>query len=205
MFCDCSDSALPTIAKLTCEQIVGEAWRFAFQKTFNGSALNEIVVATDAPSAKDTWTSLQAATDATKVVFTPLIDAPNHEVPDPQTYGGPGQTRGGLTRILRGNYSTYTSEIHNCPSDILVELKKLKCPKLSVFIVAEDGTFYGIENADGTKWRGIPIENFFLGSKKIGGSQSPDMNRLSFQLAPNWEHGLKGYAPAAGFNPNLEL
>ena len=74
----------------------------------------------------------------------------------------------------------------------------MECEEVSVFMIDENGDIWGVVDDHDTiaEFRGIPVENFFVGDRQPGGLTEPDRNAVRFQLAPGWSDKLHKYTPS---------
>lgn len=186
----------------TCLEDIGEIRAFAIQRTRNGTALNEIVIATDDPTLKATWTDLQAAADSTKVAFLADIAQITVSGGEPRDVGegqGGAQIRKGSTPQV------WTAQFQQIQQDVIRSYESYQCePELSIFLINEFGQFIGLKDADvATTFRGIPLKNFWVGDKMPGFYAGYDYNGVSWTFLSGWSRYLHVIQPA--FDPLVEL
>jgi hypothetical protein len=194
--CTCPrPAAITDISSFNCEEYIGQIQGVMIQR--QGQS---IVVATDNPELKATWSSLAVANDDSKVQLIPLLDNPTFEVGSPREYGGGNQTRGGVVRILGSNTTTFTADLVNVPQSVIKEVKAQGCEKLQIYFINESGQIIGKTNTGDTEFSGFSAQTFFVGDKNPGGYDSVDINQMTISLEPNWSDNLKIYTPT-DFDP----
>lgn len=202
--CGCPAAAsIPSITAEACLESLGQIQKFIFQRIYeSGTTKNEFVVASEDPKLKASWTPLFAATDGTKTVITPFVQAPTTEVGAARKFGGGNATLGGIEIIVGREPSKITGIMYQIrQATTIAELKKLMCENLGVYIVDENGRIAGIGDAPTPlKVSPIPIHSLFIGDKKFGGIEEPDSNTIEFSLLPNWSDKLTVITPT-DFNP----
>ncbi len=185
--CECP---LPTeigdIAAVTCGENIGQIVKIAFQRvgtqfpTFTGAtALGADVLAS--------WTTVLAASDATKVQISPFTEAV--EIPNIEAVTEGGDDNSTLDgNIINVGASTVraTGTIRSLPAATLVELKAYACEgALSAYFINEFGFIVG-KNAGGTTFEGIPISEWFIGDPGNLGKNTADKANFVFNLVYGW-------------------
>jgi len=187
-------TALTTIPAEGCAQDFGQIQKIIFQRLLNGSTKNSIAAGTSTGQAGllATWTALKAATDSTKIVVTPYVEAPTDEGGDARTYGGGNDTLNGIERVIGSNPVKMTVRLNSKVQTIVAAIKNLQCEalggNLGCYLVNENGQVEGL--TDGTNWYPIPIQSLFVGDKHHGGFDAPDYNEMSFSFAPGYSDTL---------------
>ena len=96
MISNCCPAAttLTAIPAEGCAQNFGQIQKIIFQRLYDGTTRNGIADGTSAGNAGllASWTALKAATDGTKIVVSPFIEAPSDDGGDARTYGGGNET-----------------------------------------------------------------------------------------------------------------
>lgn len=219
--CACPEAAsLETIQAFTCGENFGQIQKLAFQRlsyvnTSDVTVKNGFkkVTGTGNPiTEKGSWDDLMEATDGSKIVITPFVEAPSQEGGDAITFGGGNDTLGGVQETVGRNASTITFALRKWPQDRIKALKKLQCEtNLGVYFISEHGGIEAREEVESsvTYHRPIPIRSLFVGDKVHGGLEEPDSNILSFSLLPNYSDDLKILDPLTDavdpFNPLTDL
>lgn len=199
--CTCpASTTLTTIPAVTCAENFGQIQKVAFQRLKDASGNRNKFSVTDI-ALESTWTSAKTATDATKVVISPYIQAPTGEAGDAITFGGGNETLGGVEIIIGRNPSSFTSVMRGIPQNVIKVMKELQCEaqagNLGVYLFDDNGNIECVkETADCYP---IPIASLFIGDKAHGGLEAPDSNALNWSFPPNYSDDLDIVKPA--FNP----
>jgi hypothetical protein len=150
------------------------------------------------------WTALFSASDGTKAVITPYVEAPTADGGDAITYGGGNDTLGGVTKVIGTNPTNMTFALRQIVQSIAKGLKALMCElNMGVYFVNGDGQIMGKEISEGN-FGPIPIQTLFVGDLKLNGLETPDENALSFSLPANWSDDIAIVTPS-DFNPLTDL
>lgn len=208
--CKCpAGAALPDIPVSACAETFGQIQKVAFQRLTKADGSKNKFAKTASDITKlASWTPLLSASDGTKVVISPYIQAPTAEAGDPTTFGGGNETLGGIEEIVGRNPTPFTGVIRKSPQNIIKALKELQCESwngdLGIFLFDENGAIGAIADAtaEGTYYP-IPIRSLFVGDKTLGGFEAPDSNAIQWSFLPNWSDDLKIIAPE--FNPLTDL
>ena len=186
-------SEITDIAVPTCFADFGQITKLILQRKFSsGTTLNSIVIATTNPNVLATWTTLLGASDGTKVQATPQINNSDLVSGDPEEFGGGDATVGGATKIMAQNPASFTGEIHQYATrqDIIAALKTYQGENAGVYLVNEHGQIGCLGDTVVSPTTVYPIPflqgTFFVSDLQGGKRNSPDMNMIRFQLAPNW-------------------
>lgn len=206
--CSCpSGTSLGAITDFTCGESFGQIQKLAFCRLFStGNTKNSFVTGdTTAIGKEAAWTAKTSATDGTKVVVTPFVEAPTQDGGDAITFGGGNETLGGVEEIVGSNPTMFTFALRKYPQSTILQLKQLMCEKnLGVFFFNADNKVEAIQDeATATTFYPIPVQGLFVGDKIHGGFDAPDSNTLSFKLAPNYSDHLS--IQALEFNPLTKL
>lgn len=208
ILCNCpAGAALPGIFLSDCPESFGQIQKVIFQRiNKTGSTKNEFVIATASPLVKASWTPLLAAADGTKVVQSPYIQAPTTEPGKAKTFGGGNETLGGVEIIVGRDATAFTGNILRAPQKTIADLKKFQCENVGVYLVDEFGRIGLIADDPTTplKYSPVPIQGLFVGDKKFGGLEAPDMNEIQWKFFPNWSDKLVFITPT-DFNALTDL
>lgn len=191
------DAAVADIPTNDCIERIGQVQKFGLQRTKNAGAINWIPVGDTGLLA--TWNALKAATDSTKVQFTPYIVGPEFEPGEKREAGGGNNSVGGVPTVIGRNFTQFSAMFEDVKQSIIKAIKSYeKETELSVFLVNEHGQVIGlVDNVDSpTQFRGIPIRSFFVSDKKIGGFEDTDKNNVSWGFVPNWSDNLAITVPS---------
>lgn len=209
VICKCPAAAsLTTIPDIKCPESFGQIQKVAFQRiTTDAGAKNSFTQQTDIKKLTS-WTTLLAASDSTKVVVSPYIQAPTAEAGAARTFGGGNETLGGIEEIIGREATTFTGAIRKAPQSVIKLLKELQCESwannLGVYLFDENGAIGALQDATtATTYYPIPIRSLFIGDKTLGGLEAPDSNAIQWSFLPNWSDDLAIVAPE--FNPLTDL
>lgn len=214
MICKCpAATALPDIPAVTCPESFGQIQKVAFQRLMkDGSTKNFFDSAGEPP--KDitklaSWTPLLVASDSTKVVVSPYIQAPTAEAGAARTFGGGNETPDGIEEVIGRESTPFTGVFRKVPQSIIKAIKELQCESygdnLGVFLFDNNGNIGAIQDATTkTKYYPIPIRSLFVGDKTLGGLEAPDNNAIQWSFLPNWSDNLAIVTPE-DFNPLTDL
>lgn len=204
--CSCpAGAAIPSVPNSGCPQDFGQIQKIIFQRIFaSGTTKNSMTQANAKLLA--TWTALFAATNGTKAVITPYVEAPASDGGDAITYGGGNDTVGGVTKVIGRNPVNMTFALRQIVQSIAKALKALMCEgELGVYLVNGDGQIMGLgDGASTPNLYPIPITSLFVGDLKLNGLDTPDDNALSFSFKPNWSDDAVIITPT-DFNPLTDL
>ena len=146
------------------------------------------------------------ATDGTKVVVSPYVEAPTSEPGGPRTFGGGNETLGGVETIIGREPTTFSGVLRSVPQSVIKAMKDLQCEaqadNLGVFLFDENGSIECL--VSGTDNLPIPIRALFIGDKSFGGLEEPDSNAIQWSFLPNYSDDLAIVAPT-DFNPLTDL
>ena len=208
--CTCPAAAsLTSIPAAGCPESFGQIQKIAFQRLRKADGTKNSFTNTSSILIKASWTAKMAASDATKIVISPYIQAPSQEAGSPRTFGGGNETLGGVEIIIGREPSTFTGVIRSVSQDVIKAMKQLQCEaqadNLGVFLIDENGAVEAIKDeAVATTFYPIPIRSLFIGDKAHGGLEAPDSNAIQFSFLPNYSDNLSIQVPT-DFNPLTDL
>ena len=203
--CSCpAGTAIASVPNASCPQDFGQIQKIIFQRVFSsGTTKNQMTQANAKLLA--TWTAFFSASNGTKAVITPYVEAPASDGGDAITYGGGNDTVGGVTKVIGRNPVNMTFALRQVEQTIPAALKKLMCEIVGVYLVNGDGQILGLgDSATTPNFYPIPINSLFVGDLKLNGLDSPDENAMSFSFAPNWSDTAVVITPT-DFNPLTDL
>lgn len=202
--CSCpAGAALPQIPNASCPQDWGQTQKIIFQRIFKTAGTKNSFTQTANIKQLSSWTALFSASDGTKCVITPYVEAPTSDGGDAITFGGGNDTVGGTTRVIGRNPVNMSFVMRQMTQDVIKALKGLQCEdELGVYLVNGDGQILALSSADNT-YTPIPIRSLFISDLKLMGLDNPDENALSFSFLPNWSDDAKVVTPE--FNPLTDL
>lgn len=190
LMCNCpQDAAIASVPIDNCPEEFGQTQKIILQRIYStGTTKNSTTIASANPNLLATWTALLAATAGTKVVPSPFLNAPVNEPGAARYYGGGNDTVGGLRIVIGREPSTFTANILRTSSKTIEALKTYQCETVGVYLVDEFGRIAGLVDnlTTPTKFFPIPIHEYFVADKALGGLEAPDMNGISWGFAPNW-------------------
>lgn len=208
--CTCpAAAALTEIPSAGCPESFGQIQKIAFQRLRKADGTKNSFTSQNSILLKASWTALMAASDGTKIVLSPYVQAPTNEAGSPRTFGGGNETLGGVEMIIGREPTTFSAVIRSVQQSIIKAMKDLQCEaqadNLGVFLIDENGAVECIkdETTEGTFYP-IPIRSLFIGDKSHGGLEAPDSNAIQFAFLPNYSDDLSIQVPT-DFNPLTDL
>lgn len=208
--CQCpAAAALTTIPAVSCAESFGQIQKVAFQRLTTTGGTKNSFTTTNAITALASWTAKMAATDGTKIVVSPYIEAPTQEAGAARTFGGGNETLGGIEVIIGREPNAFTAVLRNVPQSVIKAMKDLQCEALTgnlgVYLFDENGKIEAIQDeTTATTYYPIPIRSLFIGDKTHGGLEAPDSNAIQWSFLPNYSDNLKIVSPS-DFNPLTDL
>lgn len=208
MICECpAAAALPDIPTSKCAEDFGQIQKVAFQRLRKDDGTRNSFTTAKPITTLASWTPLLTAADSTKIVVSPILQAPTTEAGDPITFGGGNDTPGGAELIVGTNATTFTGIIRQVPQSIIKALKQLMCESqadnLGVYLFDHNGAIGALGSDTAGTYYPIPIRSFFVGDKVFGGLEEPDSNGIQWSFRPNWSDDFKVVAPE--FDPLSDL
>ena len=202
--CSCpAGAALPQVPNASCPQDFGQTQKIIFQRIFKTAGTKNSFTQTASIKQLSSWTALFSASDGTKCVITPYVEAPTADGGDAITFGGGNDTVGGTTKVIGRNPVNMSFVMRQMTQDVIKALKGLQCEdELGVYLVNGDGQILAISSKD-NEYTPIPIRSLFVSDLKLMGLDNPDENALSFSFLPNWSDDAKVVTP--DFNPLTDL
>ena len=202
--CSCpAGAALPAVPNASCPQDFGQVQKIIFQRIFKTAGTKNSFTQSASIKELSSWTTLFAASDGTKCVITPYVEAPTSDGGDAITFGGGNDTVGGTTKVIGRNPVNMSFVMRQMTQDVIKALKGLQCEdELGVYLVNGDGQILALSSADNT-YTPIPIRSLFISDLKLMGLDNPDENALSFSFLPNWSDDAVVVTP--DFNPLIDL
>lgn len=218
LICQCpAASYIPTIPNVQCPENFGQIQKVAFQRLRQADGTeNTFAKVSGTPSSasiilKANWTSKMAATNGSKIVISPYINAPADSGGDVRLSSGGNDDLGGIPTVLGGNPVQFEGQLRSIPQDVIATMKELQCEaaagNLGVYLFDENGNIEAIKDpsdADGLTYKPIPIRALFIGSKIHGNYDAKDMNAISWQYPDNYSDNLDIVKPS-DFNPLTDL
>lgn len=199
LLCNCPAAAeIPDVPISDCPESFGQIQKVVLQRIYStGNTKNKFVIASANPNVLASWTPLLAASDGTKVVQTPYIQAPTTEAGAARTYGGGNETLGGIELIIGREPTSFNGNIIRSAQNTIKALKEYQCENVGVYLIDEYGRIGMLaDDVDTpTEYYPIPINGFFVGDKSLGGLEAPDINAIMWKFYPNWSDNLKLITP----------
>ena len=202
--CSCpAGAALPQVPNASCPQDFGQTQKIIFQRIFKTAGTKNSFTQSASIKELASWSALFSASDGTKCVITPYVEAPTADGGDAITFGGGNDTVGGTTKVIGRNPVNMSFVMRQMTQDVIKALKGLQCEdELGVYLINGDGQILALSSADNT-YTPIPIRSLFISDLKLMGLDNPDENALSFSFLPNWSDDAKVVTP--DFNPLTDL
>ena len=202
--CSCpAGAALPQVPNASCPQNWGQTQKIIFQRIFKTAGTKNSFTQSASIKELASWTALFSASDGTKCVITPYVEAPTSDGGDAITFGGGNDTVGGTTKVIGRNPVNMSFVMRQMTQDVIKALKGLQCEdELGVYLVNGDGQILALSSSDNT-YTPIPIRSLFISDLKLMGLDNPDENALSFSFLPNWSDDAVVVTP--DFNPLTDL
>lgn len=174
-----------------CKESMGQVQKVAFQRIYNTAGTKNSV--TD-PTRKASFSALFSAADGSKMTVSPYIQGPTSEPGAARTFGGGNQTLGGIEITIGREPTTFSATIYQESQKTIAQLKQYMCEEIGVWLIDENGNIGCLvddqddqDDQDEPKtYSPIPIGNFFVGDKKLGGFEEPDSNIIEWSFYPNW-------------------
>lgn len=215
MLCQCpAAAAITTIPNVICPENFGQIQKVAFQRLRQADGTRNSMVGSGTPLAPTitklaTWAALLAATNGTKVVVSPYINAPADSGGDARRTSGGNDDLGGIAQVLGGNPVQFDGSFRSVPQSVIKIMKELECEaqadNLGVFLFDEHGRIEAIQDENTpTTYYPIPIRSLFIGSKIHGNFDAKDSNAISWMYPDNYSDNLAIVTPD-DFNPLTDL
>lgn len=203
--------ALTEIPQPSCPFKLDQIVRMAFQRRQPSATPPFATLAELQAIAK--WNTYKAATDSTKMVFSPIFAGMVIPPSEGLTTGGnDNSTFNGIPDYNGEGSVTVTGVMKNLPPATKRALDALSqeslagvtgATNLTVFLFNKDGYSFQENPAAGTTYRGIPIYNFRISSVGSEGLNAPNIHNFSFGVPANWADYLTSVKPT--FDPLTEL
>lgn len=215
LICQCpAAAAIETIPVVSCPENFGQIQKVAFQRLRQADGTRNSFAGSGTPLAPTitklaSWTALLAATNGTKIVVSPYINAPADSGGDARMTSGGNDDLGGIPEVLGGNPVQFDGSLRGVPQSVIKSIKALQCEaaagNLGVFLFDENGKIEAIQDqTTPTTYYPIPIRALFVGSKIHGNFDAKDSNAISWQYPDNYSDDLVIITPD-DFNPLTDL
>lgn len=210
LICQCpAAAALTTIPAVACAENFGQIQKAAFQRLYQADGTRNAFTSSASILLKASWTALLAATNGTKIVVSPYINAPADSGGDARMTSGGNDDLGGVPEVLGGEPVQFTGSLRAVPQSVIKAMKPLMCEanagNLGVFLFDENGKIEAIQDATtATTYYPIPIRALYIGSKIHGNYDAKDSNVISWYYVDNYSDNLAIVTPT-DFNPLTDL
>jgi len=210
LICQCpAAAAITTIPAVACPENFGQIQKVAFQRLRKADGTRNSFTSTAAIGLKASWTALLAASDGSKIVVSPYINAPADSGGDARMTSGGNDDLGGIPEVLGGNPVQFDGSLRSIPQSTIKVMKQLMCEasagNLGVFLFDENGKIQAVQDqTTATTYYPIPIRALFIGSLIHGNFDAKDSNAISWQYPDNYSDDLAIVAPT-DFNPLTDL
>lgn len=198
---------MPDIPAVKCAESFGQIQKVAFQRLTKEDGNKNCFTSEKAITSLSSWTPLLTASDSTKIVVSPYIQAPTNEAGAARTFGGGNETLGGVEEIIGREPNPFTGVMRKIPQSVIKAMKELQCESwadnLGVYLFDENGSIEAIQDENNKTHYPIPIRSLFIGDKTHGGLEAPDSNAIQWAFLPNYSDNLAIVTP--DFNPLTEL
>lgn len=208
LICQCpAATAIADIPNVTCPENFGQIQKVAFTRLVKADGTKNGFTSAAAITALASWTPKLTATDGTKIVVTPYINAPADSGGDARMTSGGNDDLGGIPEVIGGEPVQFTGSLRSIPQSVIKALKTLQCEanagNLGVFLFDENGKIEAIKGEDAGTYFPIPIRALFVGSKIHGNFDAKDSNVISWYYPDNYSDDLEIVTPV--FNPLTDL
>lgn len=203
MDCNCpTASALTEIVAQTCGVNLKQIQRLAFQRIGT-----QFTAATNDIKTLSSWQALMSASDATKIVVTPLIGGdPIIEPGEANRNGGNDNTTlNGVEEVEGANPSKFSCIFKSLPSETEKSLKALRCEgqSLVVYLFLQGGKIAAKRITQDDLYEGFRIFAPFVSDRGNTGFGTKDTVSMDFTLEEGYSDDLEIITPS--FNPLTEL
>lgn len=214
LICQCpAAAAIPTIPNVTCPENFGQIQKVAFQRLVQADGTKNSFTSSASILLKASWTALLSASNGSKIVVTPYINAPADSGGDARMSSGGNDDLGGIPQVLGGEPVQFTGSLRSVPQSVIKAMKELQCEanagNLGVYLFDENGKIECLAETTGTNpavttYYPIPIRALFIGSKIHGNYDAKDSNIISWYYPDNYSDDLAIVTPT-DFNPLTDL
>lgn len=210
LICQCpAAAAIATIPNVVCPENFGQIEKVAFQRLRKADGTRNAFTSAASILLLASWSALLTATDGSKVVVSPYINAPADSGGDARRTGGGNDDLGGISQVLGGNPVQFDGQLRSVPQSVIKTMKELQCEaaagNLGVFLFDENGKIEAIKDGTtATTFYPIPVRSLFIGSKIHGNFDAKDSNAISWMYPDNYSDDLAIVTPT-DFNPLTDL
>lgn len=187
--CTCPVGTYMTaIGTLSCPTSFGQVQKLIFQRAGGLATAGLGTTTTGSTDTYTTWTTLAAATDASKVVVTPFISGFTLEPGGPREFGSGNDVRDGIPIIWGTNPTKVKCKLYEATKAIAANIKALECETIQVALVNENGQV-AFDATNTAKVVGFDVQSFHVSDRILGGYDGPDYYEISFSMPANWSAG----------------
>jgi len=189
--CPCPlDSTLPAVGDSTCAFDIDQVIRLAFQLPQDTAPF----VDAEAIATQSNWTTLIGASDATKIIVSPFVSGFTIPSSEGAFEGGDDNTTvDGLPLYKGENTVTMEGMFKSAQPSVIKQLKNLICfaisttgsTNLTMFLLTGKNEVVALDD-----FKGIPINNFRIGSRGSEGYRASDMVTFSFNMRGDWDNDI---------------
>jgi len=194
--CTCPvPSAIASIITATpCPQQFGQTQKVFFVRK------GQTIASVASLITEAVFDALLITTDDTKMVASPIMGNPVFEPGAIKEFGTGNEVQNGIPINMGSDMTKFTARIYDNPQTIITLMKELGCEDLEVYFVNGNG-FWGHSMSTSTAIKGFDVYQVFVGDKKVGGYDEPDVNEVQFYLPPNWSDDFTITDPTDNYNP----
>lgn len=209
LICQCpAAAAITNVPNVTCPENFGQIQKVALQRLTKADGTKNSFTTSSSILLKASWTALLSATDGSKVVVTPYINAPADSGGDARMSSGGNDDLGGIAEVLGGEPVQFNGQMRSIPQAVAKALKSLSCESnvgnLGVYLFDENGRIEAIKGETTGTYYPIPVRSFFVGSKIHGNYDAKDSNLIQWAYPDNYSDDLVILTPT-DFNPLTDL
>lgn len=203
--CGCPAGAhLADLKIVDCKESLGQVQKLIIQRIYKSNGVKNSIADADIES-KAQMAAFASAADGTKIIITPYIQNPETEPGAKRTFGGGNQTLNGIEIVIGREPTAFTGIIYQENQGTIKTLKEYGCENIGVYLIDENGNIGALSDGSGN-YMPIPVGQFFVGDKKLGGYDEPDSNAIEFNFPPNWSDDLVIIkATELDYNPLTDL
>lgn len=209
LICQCpAAAAITNVPNVTCPENFGQIQKVALQRLTKADGTKNSFTTQSSILVKASWTALLSATDGSKVVVTPYINAPADSGGDARMSSGGNDDLGGIAEVLGGEPVQFNGQLRSIPQAVAKALKSLSCESnvgnLGIYLFDENGRIEAIKGETTGTYYPIPVRSFFVGSKIHGNYEAKDSNLIQWAYPDNYSDDLVILTPT-DFNPLTDL
>lgn len=194
----CPPAAQPgDITVDACPFDVGQTYKLIFQRQFSsGTTLNVMTVSDAALLA--TWTDRLTATNSTKVQVTPVIHGPTFEPGDVIEFGSGNEVADAIPITVGLDPTNFQANLFRISSMSKESLASWEGEVMAVYLIDEHGRIWGVtdSNSSPSNFYPIPVQQYSIADRKIGGKVEPDAHVIKFKLPARWDNKLYPITPS---------